>query len=246
VLHYAVVMRSAAEFSNGLCTAAQDLAIAAYKDEYGDASSVIRGVLSAGYVRQKVLSGAGDGGAVKDVSFLFSSFLEEDDRIRLVMNYHVNPPLSLFSLPFNFFRQNVVVRGWTGREGSAATGGTAEAEADEDPDQIVYVTEHGTVFHTDPYCTHLALSIQTVDLDTVGERRNTDGEKYRPCEHCGGNCSGTVYITKDGNRYHSSLECQGLKRTVSEVRRGTASETLRPCSRCASHSHSHAESHDHD
>ena len=42
VLHYCVVCRAAAEFADGLCQTAEEMAIVAYKEEYGDANNIIR------------------------------------------------------------------------------------------------------------------------------------------------------------------------------------------------------------
>ena len=49
----------------------------------------------------------------------------------------------------------------------------------------VYVTENGLVYHKDYHC-----------------------------EHCMKGNAGTIYITNFGDRYHSSLSCSGLKRTI--------------------------------
>ena len=51
----------------------------------------------------------------------------------------------------------------------------------------------------------------------VDGMRNADGGKYYPCEGCGGNPDETVYITDYGDRYHTDINCSGLKRTVEEI-----------------------------
>ncbi|MBD8948918.1 MAG: pilus assembly protein, partial [Blautia obeum] len=63
----------------------------------------------------------------------------------------------------------------------------------------------------------------------VGQLRNKSGEKYHACERCRAGSAGSVYITGEGNRYHGSLSCSGLKRTVEEVLQKDCG--LRPCSK---------------
>lgn len=215
-MHYSVVMRTAAEFSDGCCEAAQELALAAYKEEYGDSSSLIRGVLSAAWAEKTVKDNSPDWRAVKNINFANSSFMKEGDKITLVMAYRPKPMLNIIPVPYTFFVQKAVVRGWTGRKGSSASD-NADGENSDPGKQTVYVTEHGTVYHTDPNCSHIKLDIQTVSRSQVGSMRANDGSKYYPCEHCHGGNGGIVYICPDGNRYHSSPACSELIRSVHET-----------------------------
>jgi hypothetical protein len=78
------------------------------------------------------------------------------------------------------------------------------------------------------------LSIREVDSEALGTLRNRSGEIYHACEYCGGGEMGScVYITNEGNRYHNSLSCSGLKRTVTEITRADA-KNMKPCSKCGS------------
>lgn len=229
VLHFGNVMNGAARYGSALCETGEKMAVAAYASEYGEKHKVLAVGLSAAYARSSVLEKAGSNSAVKNTNFLLSSFLEDNDMIHLVMTYQVKAPVGGITLPGIFFLQRASVRGWTGRKGS---GGASEENGEgETKGQTVYVTEHGTVYHTDPHCTHIKLSIQLVDRDSLGARRNNGGEIYHSCEKCGKYAGNQVYITAEGNRYHSSLECSGLKRTVQQVSLEEA-EHLRPCSKC--------------
>ena len=100
--------------------------------------------------------------------------------------------------------------------------------------QMVYVTETGTVYHLSRSCTHLDLAISPVTSEQLSASRNASGGNYRVCELCGMSAAsqGTYYITKEGDRYHSSLSCSGLKRTVYEIPISQVGDR-RPCSRCS-------------
>lgn len=222
------VMETAVRFGSALSETGEEIAIAAYAREYSDSHAILRAGLSAAYAQGKVMSRAGDTGSVKNVNFLLSSFLEEEDGIDLIMTYRIRSVIGGVKIPGIFFVQRGYVRGWTGRKSSDGGAGTNEEGKEK---QTVYVTDYGTVYHTDINCTHIKLSIRLVQREDVDGLRNSSGEKYHSCELCGGAAGGSVYITQDGNRYHSSLECSGLKRSVHEV----SLEELgnrKPCSRC--------------
>ena len=89
------------------------------------------------------------------------------------------------------------------------------------------------VYHKDIHCTHLDLSIHAASASDLTKLRNENGGKYHACEKCvhGGNASKNVYITNQGDKYHTSLTCSGLKRTVYTAR---ISEVpgKRACSKC--------------
>ena len=115
---------------------------------------------------------------------------------------------------------------WIGRDPGRTIGWNGEIEEK----QMVYIALNGEVYHRDPGCSHIHLSIHSVEKTQLGAMRNENGEKYHPCEECGGG-TGNVYITDTGNRYHSSLECSGLKRSIVKVP-VTQVKDRRPCSRC--------------
>lgn len=134
--------------------------------------------------------------------------------------YALRLPVPLFEIMVER-RETMKVKTWTGYE----KGGFGE-----DSDETVYVTENGLVYHRDYHCTYLDLSIRMVNSEDLESLRNQGGGKYRPCAYCGGG-NGRVYITEEGDRYHSTLSCSGLKRTVYAV---PLSEVIGKgvCSRC--------------
>lgn len=222
------VMSTAVRFGNALCETGEQMAVGAYASEYGEGNSILTTGLSAVYAGGSVMGKAGKTDGVKNVNFLLSSFLKEEDMIHLVMTYQIEAPVGGVKIPGIFFLQRGSVRGWTGRKGS---GGGKKEDSEEGRGEAVFVTEHGSVYHRDLECSHIKLSIQRVTKGSLENLRSSDGGKYYACEKCGKNAGNDVYITMDGDRYHSSLECSGLKRSVHEVSLEELG-ALKPCSRC--------------
>ena len=232
VLQYGVVMGTAVKFGTALSETGIKMAVSAYVSKYGgdtgEVTEWIAGALSAAYAQHEVMEKAGDTSAVRNANMLLSSFLQEDEMIDLALTYQVNTPVGIFSLPGTFFIQRAQVRAWTGRVPPDSSSGTEDSEESA---EMVYVTATGTVYHTDADCTHLKLSIQSVWASQLSTYRNNSGGIYHACEKCGTEAGSVVYITKEGNRYHSSLECSGLKRTVRQITMEEAGE-MRACSKC--------------
>ena len=98
--------------------------------------------------------------------------------------------------------------------------------------EYVYITDDSEVYHCDRECSHIRLTVTATTYDELPSLRNNDGSRYRPCEFCHGCPSdGTVYVTPEGTRYHNSIICSGLKRTVRAIRIEEIGGR-RPCSRC--------------
>ncbi len=159
-------------------------------------------------------------GGKPGITFLGSEAANDD--IKFVATYVVKLPISIFGFKAIPVRQETVSRKWIGyTEQSVVT----------DADVYVYVTEYGTVYHTTTACSHLDLSIKTVDGENIHLERSVSGSKYYPCEICkpkGGD--GTYYYTNYGEAYHTDLSCSGLKRTIYRKRKSEVG--LPACSKC--------------
>lgn len=233
VMQFGNVMGTAAKFGASLSETGKTMAVSAYVSRYGgdtgNAPEVAVAALSSAYAHGKIVSQCGDTSAVKNMNLAQSTFLREDETIDLVLTYQIRSPISVVKLPGNFFIQRARVRAWTGRTPSDGNDGTEEGDADGD---CVYVTETGSVYHEDAECTHLKLSIREVDASALGMLRNNNGGIYHECEKCGGLADGgRAYITNEGDKYHSSLACSGLKRTVRQVSKEELGN-MRACSKC--------------
>lgn len=137
-----------------------------------------------------------------------------------------------FYLPDGVFSKLIpcraYVRAWNGRDAASA------AEGNLSSSEYVYMTDYGSVYHTDSSCTHLNLIIKSVSLSKAKSGRNEYGARYKPCEKCAKAGFGSaVYITPYGDCYHSSAECAGLKRTVQLVDKNSIDAGICECSRCA-------------
>ena len=153
------------------------------------------------------------------------SGLIRDEMVQLVFPERIQPPVPVIGYPGTTIVSCCYMRAWTGYD--------VERRAGEDGEETyVYITDNGTAYHRSRACTHLTLSIMLVGKEEAAGMRNASGGKYSPCEKCGGEGSGIVYVTKEGDRYHSTIECSGLKRSVRCIPLSEAGGRT-PCSRCA-------------
>lgn len=156
------------------------------------------------------------------ISFWESEF--EGDFIRLRVKYYMKFPVKLLGNKRFLIVQDSSYRKWTGWKNGTQ----------QDTEEIwVYVADTGTVYHKNSSCTYLNLSIKSVDAKKIADYRNEGGQKYKKCERCAEkeNKFQKVYITNYGDRYHTDLNCSGIKRTVEMIR---LSETggRSACSKC--------------
>lgn len=143
--------------------------------------------------------------------------------LKLHISYRMKLPITAFGGFTASQEESMIMKGWTGYKD--------EWELN-DQEETVYVAENGIVYHKDYHCTYLDLSIHTVPGNALSDLRNENQGKYYPCERCArGGPNAGVYITEQGNRYHNSASCSGLKRTVYAI---PISETAGKgaCSRC--------------
>lgn len=162
------------------------------------------------------------------LSLLGDSLISDNRMVDMTLRYQVMIPC----LPGDLFHllcvQRVRIRTFTG---FMPPGEGGEGEGSEQ--MLVYITETGTVYHTNRYCSHLNLSIKAINIENIPTVRNSSGGKYYSCDLCGGVSEGsrTVYLTVYGDRYHASPGCQGLKRSWRAVPLSEA-EGRSMCKRC--------------
>ncbi len=148
---------------------------------------------------------------------------EKTPIVDLQETYEYRFPVSVVLLPALRITNQSRVHSWTGMEKGA----------EDSTEEMVYMTESGSVYHTNPQCSYVDLSISQADGTQVETQRNQSGARYAPCESCVQEMepAAIVYITAYGTRYHNQVSCSRLKRTVRMV---PLSETggCPQCSRC--------------
>ncbi len=201
---------TAGRVAAGLQEAGEQMAVYACvsDSQAGEERSKAEHILSLAYAAKCIREHGGNQALA--VSLASSSIREGDEIIDLTAEYRLRWHVPFLPSQSMKLVQRVRVRAWTGREETSGSG--------EDGDGIeVYITESGTVYHRDRECRHLRLSVHQVTREALQRLRSEDGSKYYPCEDCGGGSGAVVYITDTGNRYHSSVSCSALKRTVITV-----------------------------
>lgn len=218
------LMGRAGALEGSIQDTAKQMAVYAYavKNNSGKKGS-LQGGISAAYAYSRLRK---HGKSLKSFHLGYSSFLDNSERIDLVAAYRVSRGVPVFSFGNPQILQRGCVRAWTGRDFREAAGSGGKKGKGQ-----VYVTENREVYHKSLNCTHLRLSIRQIQADLASGLRNRYGAKYYACSCCKSGTGQTVYITDTGNRYHASLSCSGLKRTIRCVPASEA-EDLPPCSKC--------------
>lgn len=162
-------------------------------------------------------------GGKSGISCLGSIYYPSTGEIHVYVSYKIRLPFPGFTHIGVRQRDRFTVKAWTGYQ---------KPDVEEEDGQIVYVTDTGTVYHTNYQCSYLQLSIRFLPSTGLSGIRNLGGARYRSCEKCvHGSAMAGVYVTDSGNRYHNSLNCSGLKRSIRAVKKSKVYGKA-PCSRC--------------
>ena len=162
-------------------------------------------------------------GGKSGISCLGSIYYPSTGEIHIRVSYKIKMPFPGFMHLGIRQRDTFIVKAWTGYK---------KPDVEDEDGQIVYVTDTGTVYHTNYQCSYLQLSIRFLASSGLSGIRNLGGGRYRSCEKCvQGRAMAGVYVTDSGNRYHNSLNCSGLKRSIRAVKKSKA-YGKGPCNRC--------------
>lgn len=148
------------------------------------------------------------------------------DCVELLDVYVEKPAVGIMGFNSFIMYNGMRAKAWNGYDNTRAE---KEGLLDE---VLVFVTPSGKVYHTTQSCSILKLSLRAVKTEDVDNCRNEDGSKYYPCDKCGlGEEKAVVFVTKYGTRYHTTLECSSIKRTIEQIplsKVGSRTE----CSKC--------------
>lgn len=206
--------------------------IAVYGHALGD--SDLAPVFTGFYIKDQLEKHAGkeylDNAPIKNgargLNLWGSNIFSSQDELDVVVTYTASPWSSYASFSSFSMVNRYYAHIWTGYE---IPQNPEEALKKLD---VVYMTENGEVYHENRNCTHLKLSIREVTRPEAESAKNQWGTSYSPCEKCKPEpLDWNLYITDEGDRYHASAECPGLKRTVFSVPRSRVTG-YRACSRC--------------
>jgi hypothetical protein len=157
----------------------------------------------------------------KGVSCRGSYLDDTTGELHLRISYVVELPVPQFLGLSASYNDEILVKVWNGYLNENSEDG-----------ELVYITETATVYHEKYTCTYLKLSIKQTTVAEVSALRNDYGVKYVPCEKCKfGAASSVLYVTNQGNKYHRSATCSGLKRQIQTVKKSEVGY-LHGCSRC--------------
>lgn len=173
------------------------------------------------------------------LSLVSKSYLidNENGGIDISSSEYVNPEILVLEsklhikIPFmpskNFrytFTERAVTHMWTGYQYGL--------NGCDYRNEIVYITSGSEVYHRSIDCSHIRLSIHEANPDEIDLLRNNSGERYTNCNICHSKKTDMkMYITTDGNKFHNTLSCSGLKRTIRAVRLSSVNNR-RACLRC--------------
>lgn len=197
--------------------AAEDIALVPVLNPLKLQSDIVN-LIGSERLERSVVDGGGGG-----IRCWTSYYSQDSGEIHINVVYTVRLPFPQYMNLGAKQKISFIVKAWTGYE---------KPGLEEEDDQIVYVTDTGGVYHTDYQCTYLQLSIHFVSSSSLSGLRNLSGGLYHACDKCvHGEAMAGIYITDTGTKYHNSLNCSGLKRSIRAVKKSEVAG-MGECGRC--------------
>lgn len=147
------------------------------------------------------------------ILFVKSKLPNENEEIEVVANYQCTikvPLLGKFRFPME---TRSVQKAFVGYDPDHNAGS----------EETVYVAESGSVYHTNPACSHITITMMT-------EQEARAMPQVQECKHCKNDAVTGSYVTVYGNCMHKNPNCSGLKRTVHVAKKDEVHLPI--CQRC--------------
>lgn len=132
--------------------------------------------------------------------------------IRLVQTLRVKPLIPVAGFPAATVANGCVMHKWIGFALGEETGNGAASNREE----LVFITDFGEAWHRDRGCGYLNPRIDLMSLEEAKTAKNSQGRPYAACQICHP-ADRLVYVTQGGERYHGTVTCSGLRRTIRSV-----------------------------
>ncbi len=148
------------------------------------------------------------------------SISQASGKVNFQVDYSITPDFQFFGLNKIYLSSTYCGHTWSGYT------------LQEKPEEMVFITDRATVYHTDKNCTYLNLTIYEVRYEELETKRNNNCRKYKKCSFCNMmSNTGTVFITAEGECYHNIRTCIGLTRYIYTVPLSMVSNK-QECLRC--------------
>lgn len=148
------------------------------------------------------------------------SISDENNIFSFVADYKIEPEFALMGFEKIKWSTEYYGHIWIGYK--------RQKEAKE----MVFLSKKASVYHLDKNCKYLNVTIMEILSSNLENYRNSSGEKYRDCNFCNDLNRGiVVYITPEGNNYHTIRNCIGLTRSVYTIPKD-AVKGKRVCTGC--------------
>ena len=204
------------ELHKGMIECARQVA----KEEYPQKTAVLAKKYWENYVDTEYIDKSWVKNGIRGISFLGSYYNKKTGEVILKVQYQMQLKVpNFYSMVYKgkYEIHQRVFRGY-------------QLELEGEGEEWVYITENQSVYHISRQCSYLQLKIH----HTNQVQQYLSGQtSYDPCEFCMKNKKNLsiLYITDQGKKYHSTLNCSGLKRTVSRIKKSKVAG-LSQCSRC--------------
>lgn len=145
---------------------------------------------------------------------LTEGYLTEDGFVEASIRYIVSIQVPLLQHLHTVFTEHRIQKAYIGSVSST------------EENTYVYITDNQSVYHVTRTCSHLNLCIYEISVQQL----QSEYKNLAPCHNCK-NAGNKLYVTAEGDCYHTSLACPGLTRRIYRVKKSSVPE-LDACSRC--------------